>query len=459
MFVLPQSQTNTFKLQFTKRIIRNGFSMQSMPTLTHYPETLWKDLEDTISCTNKPWLVLGDFNDYANQNERMSFLPIQTQNRTQRFNERVNNCNLIDLGSVGPRFTWTNNRQGMANIMERLDRAMSNDQWQALFPEAAWLCHPTFFDVVHKSWHDMEFKLLEAIDNFTINAKTWNKEVFGNIFKKKEKSLARIEGIQKTQAINFSHNLHLLEKDLIKQFNMTLFQEEILRYQKSNKWLTMGDSNSKKFHISTLTKRRKSKIQVLKDDNGNWISSSNDLKAHILDHFTKLFQYEETHLLDNWVNIARTRITKEVNASLQALVINIEIWDAICSIKAFKAPVKDGLQVVFYHNNWNTIGNSVCHFIKDCFHNKTVLAEINETQIVLISKLQNPESLKQFRLISLCNVTCKSITKIIVNRLRPLLSNLISPNQSSFIPGRTTTDNIIITQEILHTIRGKKGKD
>ncbi|KAL7161502.1 hypothetical protein ACSBR2_042045 [Camellia fascicularis] len=84
---------------------------------------------------NKAWLVVGDFNDYANHSERRSFSSSQNLNRTQRFTERVNNYNLLDLGSVGPRFTWTNNRQGMANTMERLDRAMSNEQWRAFFPE------------------------------------------------------------------------------------------------------------------------------------------------------------------------------------------------------------------------------------------------------------------------------------------------------------------------------------
>lgn len=100
----------------------------------------------------------------------------------------------------------------------------------------------------------------------------------------------------------------------------------------------------------------------------------------------------------------------------------------------------------------------MCHFVKQCFSTQLIPEEINATQIVLIPKLENPETLKQFRPLSLCNVTYKTITKIIVNRLRPMLSELVSPNQSSFIPGRTTTDNIIITQEIIHTLRSKKGK-
>ncbi|KAL7249654.1 hypothetical protein ACSBR1_011776 [Camellia fascicularis] len=98
-------------------------------------DELWNNLEETARSMEKPWLVAGDFNDYINHNERRSFSTHYNHNRSQKFVERINNCNLIDLGCVGPRFTWTNNRHGLANTMERLDRAMSNDKWRALFPE------------------------------------------------------------------------------------------------------------------------------------------------------------------------------------------------------------------------------------------------------------------------------------------------------------------------------------
>ncbi|KAL7165463.1 hypothetical protein ACSBR2_041197 [Camellia fascicularis] len=80
---------------------------------------LWKDLEDMAVNVEQPWLVAGDFNDYASQHEKRSFSLNQNIRRTQKFLDHVNNCNLIDLGSFGPRMTWTNNRQGLANTMER----------------------------------------------------------------------------------------------------------------------------------------------------------------------------------------------------------------------------------------------------------------------------------------------------------------------------------------------------
>lgn len=48
--------------------------------------------------------------------------------------------------------------------------------------------------------------------------------------------------------------------------------------------------------------------------------------------------------------------------------------------------------------------------------------------------------------------------KCLVNRIRPLLDSIISPWQSSFLPGRGTHDNILLTKEIVHKFRTYKGK-
>ena len=78
--------------------------------------------------------------------------------------------------------------------------------------------------------------------------------------------------------------------------------------------------------------------------------------------------------------------------------------------------------------------------------------------MVLIPKVEVPVRMSQFRPISLCNVVYKLITKVLVNRLRPFLMDLVGPLQNSFIPGRSTTDNVIIAQEILHHMHRSKGK-
>lgn len=83
---------------------------------------------------------------------------------------------------------------------------------------------------------------------------------------------------------------------------------------------------------------------------------------------------------------------------------------------------------------------------------------LNQTLVVLIPKRIRPKLLGHFRPISLCTIVYKIVSKVIVNRIRLFMQQLISPFQVVFIPGRKDLDNIIITQEILHSMERKKGR-
>lgn len=78
---------------------------------------------------------------------------------------------------------------------------------------------------------------------------------------------------------------------------------------------------------------------------------------------------------------------------------------------------------------------------------------------VLILKTDKPKSIKQFCPICLCNVTFKILMKVIVNRLKEVIGNLVSLNQGSFIPRKQIGDDIINFQELIDTLKHKTSKE
>ena len=73
-------------------------------------------------------------------------------------------------------------------------------------------------------------------------------------------------------------------------------------------------------------------------------------------------------------------------------------------------------------------------------------------------KVDKPKTVHQFRSISLCNTLYKTVTKILVQRLKPQLDDLIHPLQASFILDRKASDSIILAQEVIHSMATSKSK-
>jgi len=144
--------------------------------------------------------------------------------------------------------------------------------------------------------------------------------------------------------------------------------------------------------------------------------------------------------------------------SLTTEVTLEEVRRAIMSIKAYKSLGLDGFQPFFFKMYWEIMKKDFWDLVHDTFKNGFYEDKIVETLIVLVPKIDHPKHFKDFKPISLCNVIYKIITKVIVQRLRPFLDELISPLYGSFIPSHGTIENAIVAQEIIYFMNHSKAK-
>lgn len=134
-----------------------------------------------------------------------------------------------------------------------------------------------------------------------------------------------------------------------------------------------------------------------------------------------------------------------------------EIKASLFQMASDKALGPDGYTASFFQRFWNIVEQPILQLLHGIFSSGQIPDGLNQSLICLIPKCASPSTLNQFRPISLCNVLIKVVSKLLANRLKPMMIQLTGVCQSSFIPGRSTTDNITAAQEAIHSLSKRKG--
>ena len=223
-------------------------------------------------------------------------------------------------------------------------------------------------------------------------------------------------------------------------------EEEYWALKSQLNWVAYGDHNTSFFHVSTLVRRHRNKIKSINTLVREWIIEEGEVKIFIMSGYREIF--ETSHLYstsDTKIeNFSCCFLSDEDKELLNAPVTEGEIKLGLWAFNPFKAPGVDRLHAGFFQIFWPDVKSSVCKEISNIFVARAILEYLNETLICLILKCQSPESL--------CNSIYKVVSKIIVALVRPPLDKLISQIQAAFVPRRKGFDNIIIAQELIHSL-------
>ena len=322
--------------------------------------------------------------------------------------------------------------------------------------ENMWLKTKGFVDRVQSWWNRHSFvgtpsfvlaKKLKALKKDIVQ---WNRREFGNVECQKKQLL---EELKKLDAKEGDLGLTDVENGhraaLRSQVEHLLSSEEISGRQKFRMLcIKEGDNNTKFFHKMANSHRRFNHLRTLEVDVVVFEEKS-EVTNQVVQFYKNLYKG-----IEGWRpfvdGLEFDRIGEMERVWLERKFEREEILQVVSDLEGDKIPSPDGFTMAFYHLCWRVKEKVFEEFFQHCKFEKS----LNATFIALIPKKNDATNIRDFQPISLVGSVYKILSKVLANRLRVVLDQLISETQNSFVGGRQILDSILIANECVDS-RGK----
>ncbi|CAA7046661.1 unnamed protein product [Microthlaspi erraticum] len=308
----------------------------------------------------------------------------------------INDSGFVDFPSRGNTLSWRGRRRGKI-VRFRLDRALATEEWHDLFP----VSHVEYLPMIGSD----------------------HRPILATLDSKITKSL--VPGLV-DRIYNCRHEILVWRKN-----NQPYERQKIAELQQALEEI-QEDDNSTQEELIDITNKLK---EAYKDEEEYW-KQKVDFTG-VLEHMSH-------------------QVTAQENAVLTRCATKSEVREALFMMHPEKAPGPDSMTALFFQRSWHIIKNDILELVNSFLTMGTFDERLNMTHICLIPKTGRPSRMTELRPISLCNVGYKIISKVLCQRLKVILPRLITETQSTFVPDRLISDNILIAQEMFHDLRTNK---
>ncbi|XP_074314785.1 uncharacterized protein LOC141650659 [Silene latifolia] len=382
------------------------------------------------------WVCIGDFNEILFSTEMKGGSRPQWQ--MNNFQAAVDDCGLRDVAWEGYNFLF--GRREMEGVRRRQFRF-----------EQFWTEEEGCGEAVERGFYRGRGDLVTMLQACASELRAWKKTNINRIGKDMEQKLKRLA--QLNEGDRSADNVQKRKKLVAELAGLRKKEEQYWRQRSRALWLKDGDRNTSFFHSRAGDRRRKNFISNLVDDDGTVHVGEEAVSRVANNYFEDFFKSSNPSNFNDVLLGLEDHVSDAMNLELRRDYGEDEIIEALHQMHPLKAPGPDGMNGLFYQTYWDIVGSEVVATVLTILRRERSPRDINKTNIVLIPKKKAPDKIRDFRPISLCNVAYKLVSKVLANRLKTFLGEIVSVNQSAFTPGRMISDNVLVAFEIFHYMK------
>lgn len=467
---------------------------------------LWVELlhlHATQALDSRPWFVGGDFNQILFGFEHSAFNPSFHSLHMCQLRDVLLQMGVFDLRYQGPVHTWMNKRD-INPVAKKLDRCLINSEVINTFPHATasflppapsdhspclidlafqlpkagtkpfkflnYLTkHPGFLEVVTDAWFHAGSvagsltSLCWKLKNIKRSLQILNRENYSKIQERVKETYCLLQ-LAQVQALSDPSPITFLEEQELNQRWLFLRQiEESFFKQKSRiNWLLEGDLNTTYFHRVCQARACYNAIRSFVLLSGQVLTDPLEMSAHAIAHFKGVLGPDCLPQLwytaPAWFhNLSTFQCNPQMCSQILLMPSSEEITKLMFSLNPNKAPGPDGLSSAFFKAAWSLVGSECVNSIHDFFNSGFLPKTTNSTILSLVPKFTGAAKISEFRPISCLNTIYKVISRLLVRKLKPLLKDLIMPNQTAFVEGRLLVENTVLASELVNGYHRNNG--
>jgi exonuclease III len=260
-----------------------------------------------------------------------------------------------------------------------------------------------------------------------------------------------INKLEQTLSRTEDENIELQQKiNTLTELRKTKMDGILLRSKA--RWAAKGEKISK--YYCNLEKRHYVSKQMFKlvTKDGTCLDRTEEMLVETKQYFETLYSERPVQEIDlQEYSQTLPKLTDMEADQLEGLITLAEASNALKNMTNGKSPGSDGITVDFLKFFWNQLGTFVVRSLNEGFHRGEMSISQKEGLIICIPKGDKPrEFLKNWRPISLLNVTYKIGSSCIANRIKKVLNSLIHEDQTGFVAGRYIGDNLRLIYDVIH---------